>query len=164
MQITNLIINIKHMNLLNALIVDIAYIYNYVLNNIYYYLNKIKINIIFIFSLINMFINYICIILNNNFKIFNILYYKLIKYLYNLNICYTLVFYRQQFSDITFINILTYTIFIINFFGNFIKDFTYINIILNIHTVFFLYKVYNNNYNINNYKNYKKQLAYITQC
>lgn len=145
---------------MQLILIDYMYIIN-VFNNVYYYYLILNINILFLVSLIHLFYIYNAIEFNKDLILFYILTYKLIKTIYTLNVCYTLEFYRHTYSNISIILLLVYTIFLINFFGLFVKDFIHIVINININTINFLYEF--NAYNFNNYVyiNNKKQLQFI---
>lgn len=122
---------------------------------IFLYLNvTITYNMIVIFYMFTIFSS-------NKVSVFQILLLKSVKYLHNLSILYSICFSKNVFSDLTFIHILVYILFIINVLGSMIKDFNFINFILNFYNTTSFFELNFNDFNNVQYFWMKKQLTYI---
>jgi len=159
--LSNKLIDITNISLIKLFITACNYLLNTGLIGIYNYLYIIQVNIIISFLILTMFYVYKVFTFNLLTESFKFLIQKKVNHLYNLNLCYSLEFYRNLFSDITFLFLLNYIIFTINFFSSFIKDFTYINVFINIFTVFLLFSFFTFNFSFNNERLFKKQLIYL---
>lgn len=153
-------IDIKYINIMTALIITSKINTSGMLYFLYAYTLTTKLNIILINSLISIFYAYKnkMFTVENNIVLNN--FKKTTRYLYNMNICYSIIVYKNIFSNVTLLFIVNYIIFTINFFGTFIKDFIHINIVLNYYNISILHTTGHLNFNANKYMNIWGQLRY----
>lgn len=127
----------------------------YIISSANLYITQYTIYIYFTFLYLNITITYSMIVVFYNFTIFfsnkiskyHLLLFKNVKYLHNLNTLFSFCLTKNIFSNLTFIHILVYILFIINVLGNMIKDFNFINFILNFYNTTIFFAVNCNNFN-----------------
>lgn len=156
---TNKTLDLNNITTLPIYIIEHIAINN-TLNNIYLYLILLNCNLLITQNMILIF--YIFNVFNYNHK--NNIYLQILKinkYLYNLNNNYIILFYKNIFSNIVFIYLFIYIIFLINFLGIFIKDFNHIVITVNNTLLLLIFSIKIINFNTILCYWYKKQLHLI---
>lgn len=153
-------INVKCMNLSFLWIINGFYIINN-LTNIYNYAKILGIFVICMFTLVGIFYTFLLFIATMNAPS-RLLFLKSIRYLNTLEIKFTVAKYKGLFSNITYLHLFTYIIFIINYFSIIIKDFNYINFVLSTFTSFHIFTYYVKDNNTILKRWFKKQLSFIT--
>lgn len=143
------------------LIIVFSYVFNF-LTGLYTYVYVLCISFLLVFYVINIYFAFsvfkvCCNVFNVNYMFF----VKYTKYLYTLETEVLILCFRFLFFDIFFVLLFVYVLFIINFFGFFVKDFLFVSI-------FFCFSMFlHNNYvcmiNFTLIKNLhlKTQLYYI---
>lgn len=159
--LTNNRLNLKLHSFLNLYLVPVSYIKPGYLYSIYNYYTLLLLNLYMGVSIIGVFYFYSLLTFSTTYVIFNIIAFKSVKYLYNLDICYILLFHRNIFNTITFLFLIAYIVFTINIFSVFVRDFVQINIIFNFINIFLVYFFWYFNFSTNSYFWIKKQLIYL---
>lgn len=127
--ITNRCIDLNNFSTLHIYVLENTYIFNYILC-LYSHLTIVNINCLIMQSMLFIFYTFTMFYYMHK-NVVNLQILKINKYLYQLNINYVVLFYKNVFSTVLFIYLFIYIIFIINFLGIFIKDFSYITINVN---------------------------------
>lgn len=136
---------------------------NYIKNNflgLYHFLQQLNINFLVTFLLTLIFYEF-SVFYTSTRLLLTWLFLKNSKNLVHLSIKFTITLGKHQFSNISHIHLFTYIIFLINYYGNFVKDFNYINFILSIYLQLYIYTYYTINFNFILYKWFKKQLNFL---
>lgn len=124
-------------------------------------LSILNINTLFLFSMVIIFYMYSIFYLENVFKGKSWLFIKHVKYLFNLDSCFSLIFSKTLFSNVNFTYLYVYIIFLINFSNNLIKDFNTLIFSTETYNILYMFIRYQQNTSVNNINYYKKQLQYI---
>lgn len=83
------------------------------------------------------------------------------KYLFNLDSFFSLMFSKTLFSNVNFTYLYIYIIFLINFSNTLIKDFNALLFSIETYNILYIFIRYQQNISVNNINYYKKQLQYI---
>lgn len=127
----------------------------------YYYVYQLNINFLVTFLLVLVFYEFTTFYVTNKFTN-SWAFIKSSKNLVYLHIKFTISNTKSLDSNITAIHLFTYIIFLINYFGIFIKDFNYINFILSFYLVLYIFTYYCLNFNHILFKWFKKQLNFLS--
>lgn len=153
-------VDIKCKNLISLWTLHNNYIKNTFISE-YYFLHQLNINFLVTF-LLNLIFYEFSIFYSVTRTYSTWLFIKTSKNLVHLSTRFTIILGKHQFSNISHIHLFTYIIFLLNYYGNFIKDFNYINFIISPYLQLYIYTYYTINFNLILTKWLKKQLNFLS--
>ena len=158
--ITNRKIDLKCKSLNFVWLLYTQYLQSNHLPHLYTYLFKLNVNVLISYTLVLLFYEF-TIFYNIQKVNLHLLFLKTTRYLFTLNVRFSITNNKHTFSNITYVHLFTYIIFLINHFGILIKDFSYINFVISYNLIFYTFTYYIIDFNLLLSKWYKKQLTFV---